>query len=107
MLSKPMEERRKSCYKKGMVQPLGMATGSLINLAGATASLVLSAQSQTVNPIPFICTSMLTSCLYLSSNVQKAYQVYSTEETEEKESNHFRAKIERERHEKITIVINK
>ncbi len=70
-----MAREQKTCWQRGIGQPLGMAIGSSINLAGGIASLILSSQSQTINPLPFICTAMLTSAMYVGSNTYRAYQI--------------------------------
>lgn len=114
MLSKQIEneEKPENCWQRGIAQPVGMAVGSAVNLSGGIASLVLSAQSQTINPIPFICTGMLTSALYLGSNIYRASQICAETrqriDPEEQESPiNFEEKIKRERDKKITITIER
>ena len=100
-----MSRENKTCWERGMIQPLGMAIGSAINLTGAITSLIISSNSDKVNPLPFICCAMFTSFLYVTSNGYRALQIYKhqepTELTEVKVDN-FVGKVEAERKEKLT-----
>lgn len=98
-----MAREQKTCWQRGACQPLGMAAGSLLNLCGATASLVISAQGGAINPLPLICTSMITSGLYFTTNAIRVGQIWL--ETEEKEPN-YAERVTKER-EKITVTIER
>lgn len=105
MLGKPMEEKEtKTCWQRGIGQPLGMAIGSAINLGGATASLIISARGGAVNPLPFICTSMFTSGLYFTTNGVRFCQIWY--ETRAERSLSHAERVQRER-DKITVAIEK
>lgn len=106
-----MSNEKKTCWERGLIQPLGMAIGSTINLCGAITSLVISVNKDKVDPLPFICTAMFTSFLYVASNSYRSYQICKQPvvDTELKEIKivSFTDKLEEERKEKSSSSLDR
>ena len=106
---------RKSCCPDEINQPLSMGLGSAINLGGGIVSLILSAQDQKINPLPFIICSMLTSTLYLGSNLCRIYKLCTDKNARSAPEAEVEAEIETKplsfqdkiKKEKITLTIER
>ena len=101
-----MAREQTTCWQRGLAQPLTMTVGSSINFLGGVASLILSAQNRTINPLPFICTAMLTSSFYIVGNAYRSYQIINEKPAEpEQELLSHVERIERERETRGSVEI--